>query len=168
MIHFEAEHWLAADISKVFAFFADPRNLPPLMPAPLSTCIKLLKLVPPPGVEANGSENMAGMGSEITLSFKVLPPLPFRVTWVALITEFRWNSYFTDIQRRGPMKSWHHSHEFTRASKNGVPGTLVRDIVDVDPGYGFPGKLLGGIMIPTQLQLTFSHRQKKVEQLLQP
>jgi ligand-binding SRPBCC domain-containing protein len=166
MIHFEAENWLAVDISKVFAFFADPRNLPPIMPAPFGTRIKSLKLVPPPGTEDQGVEKMAGMGSEIALSFRVLPPLPIRVTWVALITEFRWNSYFTDIQRRGPMKSWHHSHEFARASKNGVQGTLVRDIVDVEPGYGFPGKLFGGIMIPTQLRLTFAHRQKKVEQLL--
>jgi ligand-binding SRPBCC domain-containing protein len=168
MIHFEAEHWIPVDISKVFAFFADPHNLPPIMPTPLNTRIKALKLVPPPGVEENGSEQMAGMGSEITLSFKVFPPLPFRLTWVSLITEFRWNSYFTDIQRRGPMKSWHHSHEFARASKNGVPGTLLRDIIDAEPGYGFPGKLFGGMMLPTQLRLTFAYRQKKIEELLKP
>jgi ligand-binding SRPBCC domain-containing protein len=168
MIHFENEHWIPVEISKVFAFFADPRNLPPIMPSPLGAQIRSLKLVPPPGVEENGHEQMAGMGSEITLSFKALPPLPFRVTWVALITEFRWNSYFTDIQKRGPMKSWHHGHEFSRATKNGVQGTLIRDIVDLDPGYGFAGKLFGGMMIPTQLHLTFSHRQKKIEQLLRP
>jgi ligand-binding SRPBCC domain-containing protein len=168
MIHFEAQHWLPVEVGRVFAFFSDPRNLPPIMPAPLGARIKSLKLVPPPGVDENAKDRMAGMGSEITLSLKPLPPFPFRITWVALITEFRWNSYFTDIQKRGPLKSWHHGHEFTRAFKDGVPGTLIRDVVDLDPGYGLPGRLLAAMLAPTQLQLTFSYRQKMVEQQLRP
>jgi len=43
-----AEHWVNADLKRVFAFFSDPRNLPRLMPKEMDVRLEELTLVPPP------------------------------------------------------------------------------------------------------------------------
>ena len=45
---FQAEQWLPYPIETVFAFFANPENLPPLMPAWQKARIEKLSIVPPP------------------------------------------------------------------------------------------------------------------------
>src|SRR5215468_7660228 len=106
-VQFEA--WTPFPLSRVFLFFADPNNLPRIMPPETATRIDALRLVPPPerlGVPNSGT--IAGVGSELDTSFRVSPGLPFRARWIARITEFEWNHHFEDIQIKGPFHSWHH------------------------------------------------------------
>lgn len=44
---FEAEQWIAAPLPRVFAFFADPHNLPRIMPPRQGATLVTLKLLPP-------------------------------------------------------------------------------------------------------------------------
>ena len=51
MIHrVEFEQWVPVAIEKVFLFFANPNNLPRIMPPETRTEIAALRLVPPPTV----------------------------------------------------------------------------------------------------------------------
>jgi ligand-binding SRPBCC domain-containing protein len=169
--HVQFEQWVPVEIDRVFLFFADPRNLPRIMPPETATEVTHLKLVSPPDLSADALTNadraaLAGVGSEIVTSFRVLLFLPFRAHWIALITQFEWNHHFADIQEKGPFKSFHHRHELFSEMRNGVNGTTVRDVIDYDVGFGWLGNLAQKLFIGRQLQRTFEYRQRALTKLL--
>jgi ligand-binding SRPBCC domain-containing protein len=165
------EAWLPVPIGMVFIFFSDPNNLPRLMPAQLAAKIVDIQLVPPAsdGVVQSGDKTtaaQAGPGSLITVSFRVVPFLPFRSQWIAKIVEFDPGSCFRDIQEKGPMKSWSHTHQFRSVTRDGIPGTVVSDIVDYQLPFGILGNLADWLFVRALMKLTFRSRQKTLAQLL--
>lgn len=180
MAHIQAEHWIPVRIGRVFAFFSDPRNLPRLMPLDMQVRIEELRLVPPlaEAVVDNGAISgcesdsvpaasyVAGEGSEITISFRLLPFLPFRGRWTAKIVEFRPGRLFRDVQVAGPMTSWSHSHEFERQVRDGVEGTFIRDVVDYELPLGVLGRAAELLFARRMMHVTFQSRQRQVEQIL--
>lgn len=165
------EQWVPVPLERVFLFFANPANLPRIMPPQTGTELVALKLVPPPGIAAEpaaitDNAPLAGAGSEIVTSFRLAPYLPFRAQWIALITEFEWNHHFADVQKKGPFKSFHHRHELSEEARNGVRGTVVRDVIEYDLGFGWLGKLAQRFFVSHQLHETFEYRQKALEKLL--
>jgi len=172
MIHrVEFEQWVPVATEKVFLFFANPNNLPRIMPPGTRTEIAALRLEPPPTVPSGQQAipnlgSLAGVGSEIVTSFRPIPFLPFRAQWIALITEFEWNHHFADVQKKGPFKQFQHRHEFSAKTQNNLEGTIVRDVIDYDPGFGLLGQLANKFFIAPSLQQTFEYRQKTLEKLL--
>ncbi len=165
--HIEFEQWTAAPLEKVFLFFADPRNLPRIMPPELEMKLVEVHLTPPPSnAKVAESAGLAGVGSEIVTSVRLLPPLPFRANWIALIIEFEWNHHFADIQRKGPFQRFHHRHEFALEVRHAVQGTTMRDVIDYEIGFGLLGELAQKLVIGPNFQRTFTHRQKALEKLL--
>ena len=148
--HLEFEQWLPFPLERLFAFFSNPENLPRIMPASSYTQLIALNRVPPPEVAGVSSKKTAGVGSSIVTSFRVLPFLPLRRRWVARITEFEWDRYFADVQDEGPFKTWHHRHEFARAVRDGAGGTLVRDVIEYEVGFGLAGILAGFALLTGQ------------------
>jgi ligand-binding SRPBCC domain-containing protein len=155
---FQTEQWLPYPRERVFAFFADPANLPPLMPKWQRAWVEHAKYVSPPGV----SGVVAGEGSVITISFRPAPLLPLRLEWDAYITEFCWNEYFCDEQRRGPFKYFHHCHRI-RDERN---GSVVRDEVEYELPLGLLGDLANRLAGKRQIRALFSYRQKMLPLLL--
>jgi len=165
------EQWVPAAIERVFLFFANPGNLSRIMPPELGTELVELRIVPPPGIPAaqesiTDRNPLAGVGSELVTSFRIVPFLPLRARWTAAITEFEWNHHFADVQKKGPFKSFHHRHELLAETRNGVNGTVVRDVIDFDVGFGWLGELAQRFFVSRQLQRTFTYRQKALEKLL--
>lgn len=165
------EQWVPVPLEKVFQFFANPKNLPRIMPPETGTELAALKLLPPPTVPPEqlaipNRDSLAGVGSEIVTSFRLLPFLPFRARWVALIIEFEWNHHFADVQKKGPFKRFKHRHEFSAETRNGASGTMVRDVIEYDAGFGVLGNLARKLFIERQLRRTFRYRQQKLEKLL--
>ena len=151
-------------LENVFAFFSNPENLPRIMPAATATkLIAVNRQPPPPGV---ASDKAAGVGTTIVTSFRVFPFLPLRAQWIARITEFEWNHHFADVQDKGPFKSWHHRHEFAAELRQGVAGTLIRDVIDYEVGMSFLGSIANALFIRRQMESTFVERQMKLPQLL--
>jgi ligand-binding SRPBCC domain-containing protein len=173
--HLQFEQWVAFPPEHVFAFFSDPRNLPRLMPARSDTKIIRLDRVPPPSIEGMASNEAAGVGSVIVTSFRIFPHLPFRAQWIARIVEFEWNHHFADVrdadvrdnvQDEGSFRSWHHRHEFIAQTQHAVEGTLVRDTVDYEVGFGVLGRIANQLFVTRQMRQTFLARQRVLESLL--
>ncbi len=158
--------WLPVAIEKIFLFFANPENLPRIMPPETDTRLTDLRLVPPPKKMTTNIGPLAGVGSEIVTSFRMLPFLPFRTRWTALITEFEWNHHFADIQKSGPFRQFHHRHEFEAQARDGVQGTTVRDVIEYEAGFGFLGTFAEKLFVARQLQHTFEYRQATLLKLL--
>ena len=165
------EVWVPFPLERVFRFFANPENLPRIMPPASGTRIEALRLVEPSpaSVETHSPRMLAGVGSEIVTSFRILPAFPFRAWWVARVTEFEWSRYFADIQAKGPFKRWHHRHEFESETRNILNGTLVRDRIEYEVGFGVLGTIAQRVFVGDQVARTFDHRQRVLEgQLLVP
>jgi ligand-binding SRPBCC domain-containing protein len=164
--HIEFEQWVPFPIAQVFAFFSNPQNLPRIMPAASGTRIIRLNRVAPPTFEGAASDVAAGVGSVIVTSFRVFPPLPLRAQSIARITGFEWNRHFADVQDKGPFRSWHHRHQFAAETRAGITGTLVRDIVEYEVGFGILGEAADRLFVRRQMQQTFLSRQSVLESLL--
>jgi ligand-binding SRPBCC domain-containing protein len=160
------ERWVPVPLDKVFGFFSNPANLPRIMPEELAAELVSVNLVPPTGLPSNAGAPMAGVGSEIVVSIRPIPALPLRTPWVARITEFEMNRRFADVQAKGPFKSWHHRHEFEAAARDGRNGTIVGDVLEYEVGLGWLGALAQRLFVGRQMQRTFEHRQRRLEQLL--
>jgi ligand-binding SRPBCC domain-containing protein len=171
MIHrIQFEQWVPFAIEKVFLFFANPQNLPRIMPPKTATELVALRLVPPQVLSEQQMvpdiDQLAGVGSEIVTSFRPVSFIPLRMEWIALITEFEWEHYFADVQKKGPFKRFQHRHEFSAELRNEESGTLVRDRIECDPGFGLFGDLAQRLFIAPGLKQTFEYRQKMLEKLL--
>jgi ligand-binding SRPBCC domain-containing protein len=169
MIHrVQFDQWVPVVIEKVFLFFANPNNLPRIMPPDSGTKLAALRLAHPPDSTAPvpNLDSLAGVGSEIVTSFRPFTFLPFRAEWIALITEFEWNHHFADIQKKGPFRQFQHRHEFTAETRNGASGTTIRDMIEYDPGFSVLGDLAQKLFIAPSLRQTFEYRQRMLLKIL--
>ena len=167
----EFEQWVAAPLEQVFLFFANPANLPRIMPPSTGTELLAVKLVPPPGGEpvlstVTDREPVAGAGTEVVTAFRMVPFLPFRGRWIAQITEFEWNHHFADVQKKGPFRRFQHRHSFAAETRNGAAGTIVRDRIEYEIGFGVLGDLAQKIFVGRQFRKIFEYRQKKLQSML--
>ena len=164
---FEADQWLPFSLPVVFAFFANPRNLPPLMPVWQHARIEELNLIAPPPPPAGSPTRLGtGVGTTMVLTFRMVPFLALRLRWNALIPEFEWNDHFCDTQTAGPFHFWRHCHSVCEEVRNGVTGTRVHDRVE----YALPGgplgdlaNLLGGRL---QMRYIFGVRHRRAAKLV--
>jgi ligand-binding SRPBCC domain-containing protein len=166
--HLQVEQWIPVSLPKVFAFFSDPHNLPRIMPPSQGAKIVKINLVPPrfpEGVRPPVVERMAGAGTEITFKFRAIPYVPVHESWTALITEFVFNEYFSDIQKQGPFKSWHHAHTFEAKTVDGQDGTVVSDEVEYEVGFGVVGTLLETLIFQRMMRSTFEHRKQALARI---
>lgn len=133
--HYTSEQWLPYPVDLVFAFFANPENLPRLMPQWQRARIDEATFRPPPPRPEAGRRFpgiAAGDGTSLTLSFRPIPFCPLRVKWLAAISHFVWNEQFCDTQVTGPFYFWHHCHKVTaeRDPETNMMGTRLRDEIE--------------------------------------
>ena len=159
---YQTEQWLPYPIESVFAFFADPRNLPALMPTWQRTRLEAVSLQPPSSTDTN----MAGRDSQIAISFRPFPGSPLRLSWTAEIAAFARNSYFTDEQITGPFALWEHTHRFRSGLEAGLDGTFVVDLVKYSLPLGLLGRLAHALVLRKQIQRTFLFRQQRAAELI--
>ncbi len=168
---FESEQWIAAPLPRVFAFFADPRNLPRIMPPSQGARLLKLNLVRPrfsAGETPPDAQRMAGVGTEIIFKFRAIPHVPLHEKWTALITDFSLNQSFRDIQKQGPFRRWTHTHSFeATVADDGREGTLIRDVVEYEVGFGVIGVFLEKMMFQRMMRSTFEYRQRALEKIFQ-
>ena len=169
--HFEATQWVPFPVELVFAFFANPHNLPHMMPPELETRVEDVRLQPPPPRPVAIDPGLryksiaGGEGTEILVSFYPVRWVPQRMSWTARIVEFAWNSHFIDEQVRGPFRFFRHRHGIHAERHEGQEGTRVIDAVE----FALPGGIFAGLFaghIRKQLDQSFAFRHKKLPEIL--
>jgi ligand-binding SRPBCC domain-containing protein len=162
---FHAEQSLPYPVELVFAFFANPENLPRLMPKWQAARIEEASFAPPPP-RPEGARRYpgiaAGDGTRLTLSFRPFPYSPVRVSWEAAISHFVWNEQFCDTQLRGPFHFWHHCH---RVSAGLDGGSVVRDEVEFELPLD-PVSRVAMPVVRSQMAAMFRFRQQRTAELL--
>jgi ligand-binding SRPBCC domain-containing protein len=169
MLHrFATSQWLPYPVPFVFAFLADPQNLPPLMPPWQKARVEEARIVAPPPAPPTSFKTArlrgpsAGAGSVITISFRPFPFSPIRLPWEAEISEFVWNDHFCDVQQRGPFARWKHCHYVKDECRDGVSGALITDDVTYEMKMGKAGELAHSIFMAGQVKSVFDYRQKRI------
>ncbi len=131
--------------AEVFDFFADAENLARITPPELD-----FRITRTPEVMRAGA----------TIEYKLgLFGVPFG--WRTEISTWDPPAVFVDEQRKGPYKTWHHTHTF--ADEDG--GTRINDEVR----YALPLWPFGEIALPlvrVQLNRIFDYRQQAIREIL--
>jgi len=160
------EQWIPLPVAQVFEFFGNPKNLPRIMPGWMHLRVDQMSIVPPP--DAPRDRKLAGTGSLVTVSFRPIPFLPFRLRTRADIIGFAMNQFFEDTHAHSDplFKNWHHRHEFAAENRAGVPGTIVRDVVTYELAFGPLSPVVNALFVAGQMRRTFEFRQRVVERFL--
>jgi ligand-binding SRPBCC domain-containing protein len=127
---------------EAFTFFEDPRNLCDITPVWLDFC--MLEKECHRGVHENAE-------FDYTIKF-----LGIKMPWRSRIVDFKPPERFTDIQLKGPYKSWIHVHTLERIAE----GTLVKD--EVTYSLYLPALLLHRFIIRKRLIEIFRYRAAKI------
>jgi ligand-binding SRPBCC domain-containing protein len=163
---FHTEQWVPYPITTVFAFFADPANLPRLMPSWQRARIEQAHIVPPPYSMAEPDQAVAGAGSVMSIVFRPFPLSPILMRWKASIVEFEWNRRFCDEQPEGPFAYWRHCHHVSEESRDGLRGTLVEDDLVYELPLGLISEPIHTLIVRRQIETIFRHRQQRLLELL--
>jgi ligand-binding SRPBCC domain-containing protein len=167
---FRTTQWLPYTVESVFAFFANPTNLPKLMPEWQQARIEEIELhsAARKGSTSSKEAIAAGRGTRITLSFKPTPLSPIRLSWVAFIEDFHWNERFCDRQIEGPFRYWRQCHRMQewQSDRTGEYGTLLIDTIEYELPFGRFGHLANRLAMRRMLDTVFAHRHRRAEELL--
>lgn len=144
----KAKQIIPLSLEKTWEFFSSPANLQKITP-------------PYMGFEITSGEENRTMYAGQIITYIVRPLFNLPVNWVTEITHVVQMKYFTDEQRGGPYKFWHHKHFF----KETVGGTEVEDIVHYSLPFGFLGTIINRIAVKKKLKEIFDFRKKKIEEL---
>jgi ligand-binding SRPBCC domain-containing protein len=165
---FSTEQWVPAPIDEVFAFFSDVENLQRIEPEEMRLRVEAKDLVPPVDVPQrflSRAGSYLGAGSEVVISYA----LPFFPLWRrrhrAHITEYEWAHHFAD-EHDSWLMSWHHRHEFARLERNGVDGTIVRDLVRYRLWPALPGRIAYLCFARKLVHDAFRYRHRALEQIV--
>jgi ligand-binding SRPBCC domain-containing protein len=88
----------------------------------------------------------------------------FPVKWQTEIVTWNPPRAFTDVQIRGPYKSWHHTHTFTRETG----GTRMVDLVNYQLPLGALGAIAHRFGVRRDLERVFDYRQQVIAELFAP
>jgi ligand-binding SRPBCC domain-containing protein len=162
-LSFITDQWVPFPIERVFAFFADPTNLPRLMPVWQDARIDSLELHSPGDPSTPGA---AGRGSRILLSFRPVPLSPIRLHWLAQIDEYVANHHFCDLQVTGPFGYWRHCHLVSPEPHGDTEGTRITDVVDYQWLRGSANRAIDALGGRLQIRRLFRSRHRKLLRLL--
>lgn len=141
------EQQLNCDIETAWKFFSAANNLSKITPKEMNFIVL---------TQFENDEIYEGM----LIDYFVSPLFGIKMKWQTEITQVDFHKSFTDFQKKGPYKLWHHHHEFIQ-NGNGI---LMRDTVDYELPLGFLGEIAHGLMVKKKVQDIFDYRYKVLEE----
>lgn len=142
-----SEQQLHCDIQTAWKFFSSADNLSKITPKEMK--FKVLS-------SFENDEIYEGM----LIDYYVSPFLGIPLKWQTEIIQVDLLKSFTDSQKKGPYKLWHHFHEFIPNEK----GVLMRDIVDYELPFGILGNWVHSLVVKRKLQTIFDFRRKVLQE----
>jgi ligand-binding SRPBCC domain-containing protein len=139
----ERRQVVPGDMSTVFAFFKDPRNLEAITPPWLHFQV------------VASSTPVVRKGTEIDYRLRWQA---FPMRWRSRISEYVEGELFADEMLRGPYRRWYHRHLFTVVPS----GVEVRDVVQYQLPFGPIGRLAHAVTVRSQLEAIFDHRRQAI------
>lgn len=128
----------------VFTYFSDAHNLAEITPP----WLKFVVLTPRP------IEMQVGTLIDYRLKLRGIP-----VKWQSEITGWNPPHEFVDEQRRGPYRTWIHTHTFTETDE----GTIVGDHIEYAV---MGGQLVNNLFVRPDIEKIFEYRSQKLSELL--
>ena len=141
-----AEQFVPRELSQVFPFFSDARNLESITPEWLNFKIKSV---------STGDKIEKGTKIRYRLKLHGVP-----IAWLTDIAEWNPPTLFVDNQLKGPYSLWYHEHSFET-----VPGgTLLKDWVRFRLPMGKLGSLMGLGKVRSDVSKIFAYRKEIILQ----
>lgn len=141
------EQFIPAPLEKVWAYFADPKNLNAITPPDMNFEIR-----------AGGD---AAMYEGQIIEYRVEFVRGLRSLWLTEIAHVRENEYFVDEQRVGPYRFWYHEHRFAPVAD----GVKMTDHATYAAPFGVLGDIVNALWIGKRLNAIFDYRTKKIAEL---
>lgn len=82
-------------------------------------------------------------------------PWPFALRWDLEHRDYQPGRSFTDVQTRGPFRSWTHVH---RMIPQGADACVLEDAIEYEMRLGLLGRVLGRLFMQPKLQRLFAYR----------
>ena len=142
------EQQLNCDIETAWKFFSSANNLSKITPKEMNFIVL---------TTFENDEIYEGM----IIDYFVSPLLGIKMKWQTEIIHVDYRKSFTDFQKKGPYKLWHHFHEFIE-NENGV---LMKDTVDYELPLGFLGEIGHSILVKKKVEDIFEYRYKILEKM---
>ena len=143
----ERRQVIRAPLERVFAFFAEARNLEAITPP----WLRFEVLTPEP------VEMRAGTLIDYRLRLHGAP-----LRWLTLIEAWEPGRMFVDRQIAGPYRLWHHTHRFS----DHPDGTVVHDRVRYELPLGRLGMIAQRAFVRRDLDRVFAYRREAVVRML--
>jgi len=145
----EARQLVPGDMTTVFGFFKDPKNLEAITPPWLRFEVR------------SSTTRTVRTGTEIAyrLRWQVFP-----MTWRSRISEYEERVLFADEMLSGPYRRWYHTHLF----KEAPGGVEMRDVVEYELPFGLLGRLVHAFTVRRQLEAIFAYRRGAIARIFDP
>lgn len=141
------EQQLNCDIETAWKFFSAANNLSKITPKDMNFIV-LSKF--------ENDEIYEGM----IIDYFVSPLFGIKMKWQTEIIHVDFLKSFTDFQKKGPYRLWHHFHEFIENEK----GVLMKDTVDYELPLGFLGDIAHSILVKKKVEDIFDYRYQILEE----
>jgi len=113
-----------------------------------------------------GLSTRAGVGTVIVTSFRLFAFLPLRAQWIARIMSSNGSIILPTSNRRARSGAGITATSFLPETRNRISGTLVRDVIEYEVGFGWLGAFADSMFVQRQMRSTFGQRQQILPQLL--
>lgn len=137
---------LPISLEQAWLFFSTPHHLEEITPAFLRFWIT--------------SEVPEEIYSGLIITYRIAAVAGIPMNWVTEIKHVQAPTQFTDEQRLGPFRFWHHQHRF-REVEGGIE---MEDIVHYVMPFGWLGRLVHTLFIRTRLEAIFDFRRDHLAQ----
>jgi ligand-binding SRPBCC domain-containing protein len=138
------EQWISRPIEEVFSFFSNAQNLETITPSWIG--FKIISMSTP--------EIVAGTQIRYRLKLHGIP-----IHWRTEILHWNPPYSFTDIEREGPYKLWHHTHRFIAHGKR----TQMLDCVRYSLPFGPLGRLVHTLKVGDDVKKIFAYRRSAID-----